>query len=228
MRGVIRAAADEPYDAGCRVKRIKTQIMGIHSGTSSLESRDLNNVDRPTQKNSPALDSTIAENKKHNSACIEMVQPSKQHRASKRNGPSKVFGAVKSRSNSVSLQDPPMSSLEGTPPAPLQLTNDEIDVSTAPADPFDLAIWVAQAIRRIHDGLRTSVEADDEHCETKRKLLCHEPVERLTQKDVHGNVVRAEEREQQRDERRRRKQKWRNEHRGESTTPLRPSLWNTV
>ena len=215
MRGATRAAADEPEGAGRRTKRLKAESTVNSISAPNQEGQNLKATDLSTQKSSPVLDLNVSENKKEDSGDTAVVEPSKQHRPSRVTRGSIVSGSAKSRSCSESLRDLPRPGIEGTLPAPLLFSYEQIDFSSAPVDSFGLAVWIAQAIRRIHNGVRLSLETEAGHDGIELRSLSpselHVP---RTQNDA--------EREKKRDGQRRRKQRWRSEHREESTTTLRP------
>lgn len=227
MRGDTRAAENEPEGAGRRAKRLKTESTATSISTTNQEGQNLKARDHSTQKSSPGLDLNVSENKKENSGGITVVETSKQHRPSRVNRGSKVSGSAKSRSCSESLQDLPIPGIEETSLGPLQLTHEEIDISGAPVDPFGLAIWIAQAIRRIHNGVRLSLETDAGNDGIKRSSLSP-PELHVPQNQNVVEIAKMAEREKKRDEQRQRKQRWRSEHREESTTTLRPHFRNVL
>ncbi|KZF26178.1 hypothetical protein L228DRAFT_242604 [Xylona heveae TC161] len=83
----------------------------------------------------------------------------------------------------------------------------EIDFSSAPSDPTELALWVAKQISNIGNEDRDSMGFDDDA--TRRKMLSHPPAAYNRRFDDDDDPIRAAERERVREENRERKQRWR-------------------
>lgn len=211
---------DELEGAGRRAKRIKTESAARSSSTQDLENTGTRAADPPIHKSSSIFHSTVDKNNRR--ADVTMLNLRKQHRPSKGNNGTNTSRAAKSRSSSSSTQTRPISGTGGISPAPVQSTNDELDISSSPSDPFDLAIWVAQAVRRIHNGVQATVETDARHSEMKRRSSSRTSGLHMNGTDNDAEVSEPLKREKERDEQRLRKQRWRSEHREESTTTPSP------
>lgn len=211
---------DELEGVGRRAKRMKIESAAMSSSLSGLENSNSKAADQPIQKRSSIFDSSVDKNNRRGN--ITMLKHRKQHRPLKENNGSYISPVAKSRSSSASMQTRPISGTEGISLAPVHFANDELDVSSSPSDPFDLAIWVAQAVRRIHNGVHPSLETDVGHSEMKRRSSSRTLGIHLIQNDKDADVPKTVERENKRDEQRLRKQRWRSEHREESTTAPRP------
>lgn len=211
---------DELEGAGCRAKRIKTESSARSSSTPGPQKTGTRAADQPIHKSSSVSHSTVDENNK--GADITMLNIRKQHQPSKGNKGTNTSRAAKAKSSSSSTQTRPISGTEGISPALVQSTNDELDVSSSPSDPFELAIWVAQAVRRIHNRVQATLEADTRHSEMERRSSSRTPGLHINGTDNDAGVPEPVEREKERDEQRLRKQRWRSEHREESTTTPSP------
>ena len=88
-----------------------------------------------------------------------------------------------------------------------QPKNPEIDLSSAPADPIELAIWVAQQISHFQDEGRDSMELDDG--QNRSRLLSHPPGIYSRRLDEDNDPTKVAEREKLREENRERKKRWR-------------------
>ena len=85
--------------------------------------------------------------------------------------------------------------------------NPQIDLTTAPADPTELAIWVAQQISHFQDEARDPTEVDDDH--HRSRLLSHPPGIYGRRLDQDSNPTKVAEREKLREDNRERKKRWR-------------------
>ena len=88
-----------------------------------------------------------------------------------------------------------------------QTSAPEIDLSSAPADPTELAIWVAKQISNFRDEARDSMDMDED--EERRKLMLHPPGMYNRRFDEDNDPIKVAERERVREENRARKKKWR-------------------
>ncbi len=227
MRGATRAAVDELEGACLRAKRLKTESTTRTSSTPDPENPNPSAADYSTQKNISSFGSAVGENNRQECTDIKeikVVESSEQHSPSKTNKGSRISHSAKSRSSSASIRNWPVAGIDGISPTPFQLTDEELDVFSSLSDPFELAIWVAQALRRIHDGVQTSIENDVECVATKRRSLSDTPGRDRHQSDNDVDIAKIAEREKKRNEQRLRKQRWRSEHKEESTTTASPPL----
>ena len=83
----------------------------------------------------------------------------------------------------------------------------EIDLSSAPSDPTELAIWVAKQISNFREEGRDSMDMDED--EDRRKLMQHPPGMYNRRFDEDNDPIKVAERERVREENRARKKKWR-------------------
>ncbi|KAI9815977.1 MAG: hypothetical protein M1827_001969 [Pycnora praestabilis] len=89
-----------------------------------------------------------------------------------------------------------------------QATVPDIDLSSAPSDPTELALWVAKQINHFRDeAARDSMDSEED--EDRRRLLMHPPAMYNRQFDVDDDPVKVAERERVREENRERKKRWR-------------------
>lgn len=88
-----------------------------------------------------------------------------------------------------------------------QTSGPEIDLSSAPSDPTELAIWVAKQISNFRDEGRDSMDMDED--EERRKLMLHPPGMFNRRFDEDNDPIKVAERERVREENRARKKKWR-------------------
>ena len=222
MMVATRSAEDEPQGAGHRAKRFKAESAVPRHSTFGLNSPNPKATNQPSQQMiGQTLSSDISQKAKQDTPEVRVVEPSQQHRPLRSKQNLRPSRATKSRSTSTSVQDLPISVTEGTPLAPLQSTNKEINVSSAPADPSQLAIWIAQAIRHIHHEECASTESDNGHHGKEPRSLSHLPelIERQNHND--GGTPALSKFDKKRDEQRDRKRRWRSEHTEESRTILR-------
>lgn len=85
--------------------------------------------------------------------------------------------------------------------------NPPIDLASAPADPTELAIWVAQQISHFQDEGRDPTEIDDD--QHRSRLLSHPPGIYGRRLDEDSDPMKVAEREKLREENRERKKRWR-------------------
>lgn len=83
----------------------------------------------------------------------------------------------------------------------------QIDLASAPADPTELAIWVAQQISHFQDDGRYPTEIDD--YQHRSRLLSHPPGIYGRRLDEDSDPAKVAEREKLREENRERKKRWR-------------------
>lgn len=83
----------------------------------------------------------------------------------------------------------------------------QIDLASAPADPTELAIWVAQQISHFQDESRDPTEVDDD--QYRSRLLSHPPGIYGRRLDEDSDPAKVAEREKLREENRERKKRWR-------------------
>jgi len=88
-----------------------------------------------------------------------------------------------------------------------QTSGPEIDLSSAPSDPTELAIWVAKQISNLSGEGRDSMDMDED--EERRKLMLHPPGMYNRRFDEDNDPVKVAERERVREDNRARKKKWR-------------------
>ena len=208
MRAAARAAMDEPEGVGHRAKRLKTENLVSDCITRTSESWNSKVVDHPPTERNQALDINISQDTRQASAGTKVMEPEEQHRLSKTSQVSGASCLVKSKICSTSPQHPPISDVEETLPA---------DFSHAPSDPFELANWVCQVIGRIHEGLQASVNTGIGCNQKKRRSSSYTPDAHMLQNGHEGELVTMSELEMKRNEGRLRKQRWRSEHREQST-----------
>lgn len=82
-----------------------------------------------------------------------------------------------------------------------------IDFSSAPSDPIELAWWVAQQIAHFHEERASSPDAETE--EHQRRLLSHPPGVHTRHSDAHLDPLQIADKEKLRGENRERKKRWR-------------------
>ncbi|KAI9879488.1 MAG: hypothetical protein M1830_008364 [Pleopsidium flavum] len=197
---------------GHRTKRIKTEdtadLRGIYEpeplnntatdelseGQSkhAVDSMDIDQVngDRNAQVDIDALASNAAE-----SAMEAFNDPTDSSMASRPTGTS----INDSRHASISFEKGFRSRSQTSAP--------EIDFSSAPSDPTELAIWVAKQISNFRDEGRDSMDMDED--EERRKLMMHPPGMYNRRFDEDNDPIKVAERERVREENRARKKKWR-------------------
>lgn len=102
-----------------------------------------------------------------------------------------------------------------------QTSAPEIDLSSAPSDPTELAIWVAKQISNFRDEGRDSMDMDED--EERRRLMLHPPGMYNRRFDEDNDPIKVAERERVREDNRARKKKWResNTERSKRTSHLR-------
>lgn len=100
-----------------------------------------------------------------------------------------------------------------------QTSAPEIDLSSAPADPTELAIWVAKQISNFRDEGGDSMDGDED--EGRRKLMLHPPGMYNRRFDEDNDPIKVAERERVREENRARKKKWRESNTERSKTDSR-------
>lgn len=127
--------------------------------------------------------------------------------------------SLPSRSAEASLSNPhhTITGIEKDVGSCSQTSGPEIDLSSAPSDPTELAIWVAKQISNLSGEGRDSMDMDED--EERRKLMLHPPGMYNRRFDEDNDPVKVAERERVREENRARKKKWR-----ESNTER--SKWN--
>ncbi|KAI9764406.1 MAG: hypothetical protein M1835_007571 [Candelina submexicana] len=92
----------------------------------------------------------------------------------------------------------------------------EIDFSSAPSDPTELAIWVARQVSLFGEG-RYSVGSEDE--DGRPRMHMHPPAAFNRRNDEDDDPIRVAERERIREENRERKKRWRQSNTERSTQP---------
>lgn len=102
-----------------------------------------------------------------------------------------------------------------------QTSAPEIDFSSAPSDPTELALWVAKQISNFRDEGRDSMDMDED--EERRKLMMHPPGMYNRRFDEDNDPVKVAERERVREENRARKKKWRESNTERSMYNVMPS-----
>ena len=222
MRGATRAAADEPEGAGHRAKRLKTQNPVPSSIAPGPENGKSKFTDQSPTERSQTLDIYASHKTKQDIGDIKAIEPIKQHRPLKTSQTPGLYRPVKPEPRPTSSQYAPVSDAGPTSLAQSQLIDKDTDFSHAPTDPFELANWVAQVIRRIHNGVHASVNIGNEHDEKKRRSSSHALNSLMAHNGHEGELVVMSELEMKRNEGRLRKQRWRSEHREQSMSTLRP------
>ncbi|MCJ1375381.1 hypothetical protein MMC20_006616 [Loxospora ochrophaea] len=96
--------------------------------------------------------------------------------------------------------------------SPTQVERSEIDFSTAPSDPVELAIWVAQQICHFGDE---AIDMDED----RRRLFSHPPGVRTRRPDSGLDAMTVAELQKVRDENRERKKRWRQSNSERSMAP---------
>ncbi|KAI9817378.1 MAG: hypothetical protein M1832_004685 [Thelocarpon impressellum] len=86
------------------------------------------------------------------------------------------------------------------------MTAPDVDFSSAPSDPTELALWVAQQISSFGEGARGSAESDSSE---RRRLLLHPPALYTRRYDEDDDPEKVADRERVREENRERKKRWR-------------------
>ncbi len=102
-----------------------------------------------------------------------------------------------------------------------QTSAPDIDFSSAPSDPTELAIWVAKQISNFRDEGRDSMDMDED--EERRKLMMHPPGMYNRRFDEDNDPIKVAERERVREENRARKKKWRESNTERSMNNPKPT-----
>lgn len=111
--------------------------------------------------------------------------------------------------NGVDIQAPNPSADDASAP--------DVDFSSAPSDPTELALWVAKQISNFGDGSRDSADSDDRS--ERQRLLNHPPAMYNRRFDEDDDPSKVAERERVREENRERKKRWRESNAERSGSP---------
>ncbi len=179
---------------GHRAKRIKTDNPRVTEAIISRLESDGRTLAKRVRA-SENIDAGVA------AAETEDVDPPRHIRP-------KDFGSLKtSRTSANNLQQITKSKTQD-----LTQAKDSIDFSTAPSDPVDLSLWVAQQIGKFETENAVDINLESGRDDSRRSLLSHPPAPHSRQRNDEIDAAAIAERDERRDGDRKRKQSWRSSH----------------